>query len=135
MNEQDQQAEVRSNEGFGGKPSAWHWKHLLAETGEVVAEDVSLTRVDPTDNAFWMAPDDPRRVKTVVVELFAAPQPAERVPLTDEYIDDLAEPFISELGGHHWYSGESGIRDHIEYARAIERKCAEAWGVKLEGQG
>jgi len=44
-------------------------------------------------------------------------------PLTDEQIDALAEPFIRELGGGTWHSGDLGVRDDsdlIEFVRAIE---------------
>lgn len=43
--------------------------------------------------------------------------------LTDEQIDSI------------WLSLPMKDGFWLMFARAIERKCAEAWGVKLEGQG
>lgn len=50
-----------------------------------------------------------------------SPQPAQAVPLSDEQIN----------ANFQWGCGQS----FREFARAIERACAEAWGVKLAGGG
>lgn len=50
-------------------------------------------------------------------------QGAQPAPgLTEEQIDAIAKPFIRELGGDHWHSGEDGIKDNsdlYEFARAL----------------
>lgn len=56
--------------------------------------------------------------------LAAAPAAPAPVALTDEQIDVLAEPFVREIGGGMWHSGDDGIRDDGDvraFARAIER--------------
>jgi hypothetical protein len=42
-------------------------------------------------------------------------------PLTDEQIDAIAEPYLRDLGGDHWYSGERGIPEGSapDFARAV----------------
>jgi len=50
-------------------------------------------------------------------------RPVANKPLTDEQIEALAAPFVRQLGGDHWYSGEQGISDDSDitlFARAIE---------------
>lgn len=54
----------------------------------------------------------------------AAPPSPERVSLTDEQVFDLVPS-----------TRFKSPSDVLWFARAIERKCAEAWGVKLEEQG
>lgn len=112
-------------------------KRLAAQWGYVAAAPAA----EPTDPCLvlWQAMNEAEKAGNrtddkLIVEflrragyVISAPQPAKAAqPLTEERIRALraeakADPRTID---QHWF---------VLFARAIERTCAEAWGVKPEG--
>jgi hypothetical protein len=69
-----------------GEPVAWLWKHINRK-GEELNAGLSFEKVEPTNNTFWMNPNDPRLTATEVQPLYTTPQ--QRKPLTFERVYKL----------------------------------------------
>ncbi len=78
-----------------GEPVAWLWKHINRD-GEELNAGLSFEKVEPTNNTFWMNPNDPRLTATEVQPLYTTPQQRTWVGLTDEEENELWESTDSD---------------------------------------
>ncbi len=98
-----------------GEPVAWLWKHINRD-GEELNAGLSFEKVEPTNNTFWMNPNDPRLTATEVQPLYTTPQ--QRKPLTYEQFKATADEvfgFVVGLGGY-----EDAVRTLYEAAHGIK---------------
>lgn len=95
---------------------AGRWSEYWEESSHLHEVD------DESVRAVWVAMRD--------AAMKGASHVVEFKPLTDEQLDAATQKWSGLVE-----VPPARLAMCREFARAIERKCADAWGVKLEGQG